>query len=400
MKILFIEEGKPNKSGGFGGSFFSMLETISLLKNNPNYQFAIITYYEVPIIYDLIDLKRIEYRYLISFKDFTESISGVSKNKNKTSKIPFFIRTDFAMYRELGRVKNYLKLFTELKPDLVWGNDMTSGNFSAFMSSKLKGLKYLQHQRAELTSISFNYFLALLFTNHFVAISDYVKSSMISNSLTEFLFGNKISVIYNFNANFKKIKKFELKEYETVRFLFMGRLIPKKNIEEFLNIIHVFNKLKPHVIFTIEIFGDWGSIDYENKIKTLAKNLNLSTKLNIHPFTKKEDIFKTNCMNFLFHTTTKKTPEPFGRVLLDAIYYGAISVTNGYGGAGEVIKDTSNGMVYDSEKIELTIENIYKLIQNPNLYNLALNTNYKYTSAIFSGKKQSNLYYKLLKHLE
>ena len=69
-KILFVEEGRPSRTGGFGGSFYSMLETISVLQNNSKYEFAILTYYEVPVIYDLIDVNIIEYDFVVPFNTF------------------------------------------------------------------------------------------------------------------------------------------------------------------------------------------------------------------------------------------------------------------------------------------------------------------------------------------
>lgn len=399
MKILFVEEGMPNKSGGFGGSFFSMLENIKLLKDNPIYSFAIITYYEVPIIYDLIDVCQVEYRYVIPFDNLYKNASTPVSKKTSKLRIPFFIKTDLAMYKQLRRVKSYLKLYDILKPNLIWGNDSSSVNFSVFTSAKLKKIPYIQHQRAELKGLSFNYFLVLLFANHFISISKYVKSTMISNYFVRFLFLKKISVIHNFNAKFRKVKKFELKKYTNIRFLFIGRLIPKKNIEEFFEIITFFKKEKPSISFVIEIYGDWGDVTYKQKILGLAERLNLNSYLHVYPFSKKENIFTTTTMNFLFHTTKKEVPEPFGRVLLDAIYYGAIPVTNGYGGAGEVVKNSVNGIVYDLKHIEILCNEIYRILKDSKVYSHTLNSNYKFTHHKFSGEKQLKQYNNLLSNL-
>lgn len=398
-KILFVEEGRPTLSGGFGGSFYSMLETIELLQKNTNYKFSILTYYEVPDIYKLVDIDEVEYNFLIPFQTFVNTISNTSSDKSSNIKIPFFIKTDLAMYASLGRVKSYLKIIKKVNPTIIWGNNMTSGNFAVLLSSIITKVPYIQHQRAKLSVVSFNYFISSLFSEQIIPITYYVQSTLLKNKVLSFMFKKKHTVVYNFNQNFMQPKVFKEEVLNEIRFIFMGRLIPQKKIEEFLILLYEINKTNFTKPISAKVYGDWEDQNYRNTIVEQAKQLGLENIVTFNPFSKKEEIFIDNNLNFLFHTTRKETPEPFGRVLLDAIYYGAIVVTNGLGGAGEVITDEENGTVYD-------INNVYKLIKKIKLYDenhtdyfLDLNKYYTKTKLEFSGENQLKKLINIIDHI-
>ena len=74
--------------------------------------------------------------------------------------------------------------------------------------------------------------------------------------------------------------------------------------------------------------------------------------------------------------------------MLDAIYYGAIVVTNGLGGAGEVITDEENGIVYNINNLSNLIKKIKLYDENHTNYFLDLNKNYAKTQLEFSGENQ------------
>jgi glycosyltransferase involved in cell wall biosynthesis len=393
-KILFVEEGRPSKTGGFGGSFYSMLETISLLQNDSKYEFAILTYYEVPAIYDLIDTNTIKYDFVIPFDIFLNLNKG-NKYKTKGKErniIPFFIKTDLLMYLSLVRVKSYLKIINKIKPDLIWGNNMTSGNFTIFISSVFKGIPYIQHQRAELSCISLNYLITLFLSKKIIAITNYVQSTMFNNKIIKYFFFTKSIVVHNFNENFKNIKQFPKERVKDIRLIFMGRLIPQKNIEEFLFIVTKIHETIDKETLKVEIYGDWEDETYKQDIFLLVENSGINSIVNFNSFSKKEDIFINDKLNFLFHTTRKETPEPFGRVLLDAISHGAIVVTNGYGGAGEVIEHKINGIIYNIDNLSLLLDLIKVYHNNTEKYFLSLNKFYLNTCNHFSGIEQ----YKIL----
>ena len=387
---MFFEEAKPSISGGFGGSLYSMVETINLIKNNcSDFKFIIITYYEIPAIYNLININEVEYRFLIPFNKFIKSTE--SKHfikKSKFSWLPFFLKTDISMYLMFKRIRHYFKIIDELNPSIIWGNNRTSGNFACLISAAIKKIPYLQHQRADLSTISFNYIISLLLSKKVIAISKYVRNTLLNNIIIKYLFDNKVVVVHNFNKEFQIKKQFKLNKIDEVQFIFMGRLIRKKNIEEFLLIIsNLILKIQIEY-FSIQIYGDWHDENYKNEVILISKKLQLDSYLKLNSFSEKENIFKSNNLNFLFHTTKKAKPEPFGRVLLDAVFYGAIPITNGYGGAGEVIENNKNGIVYNINNLNPLIDLIQNYLNKHENYIVDLNRNYEMTKKKFSGQQQ------------
>lgn len=388
--IMYVEEGKPTPNGGFGGSLYSMIETIMLIqKYDSNYKFVIVTFYEIPVIYNLIERNQIEYQFIVPFDTLQKSwSSNAESSRSKFIRLPFFLKTDISMYLKLNRVRKYVKIIDKFKPFVIWGNNSTAVNFPWLISAALKKTPYVQHQRAELASISFNYFISLFFSGKVIAISNYVRNTLFKVKVIQFLFSKKVSVIHNFDEQLQNYKKFDLCKIDGVQFIYIGRLIPKKNLEEFFYII---SKIVEHVDikdFSVQVYGDWIDDEYKNKIKSISAELRFNRKIKFNKFTDKKDIFKRTKMNFLFHTTRRETPEPFGRALLDASLYGAIPITNGFGGAGEVIQNDKNGFIYEIDFLNPIYEVVRKYIDNHELYFQHLTRHYNMNKAEFSGQKQ------------
>jgi glycosyltransferase involved in cell wall biosynthesis len=211
----------------------------------------------------------------------------------------------------------------------------------------------------------------------------------------------KFAVIHNSHGSFdgKSLGSREEK-YEEIRLIFMGRLIPQKNIEQFFELTADVVRTQKTRPIKICVYGDWQDAEYKRQIQRYIVKLGIESFVSFYGFSDHRTIFAQNNMNFLFHTTGKQNPEPFGRVLLDAISAGAIVLTNGYGGAGEIIKKGKNGYIFSGEPADYIRKIVDYYDQNPKMLRRDSSKFYGFSAELFLVRRQSTVLSDLLRSLK
>ena len=135
---------------------------------------------------------------------------------------------------------------------------------------------------------------------------------------------------------------------------------------------------------------------YERKIRALVEKLELSDRVhfmgyqeNVYPLLKRFDIF--------VHTSID--PEPFGRVILDALALKKVVIASPYGGPAEIIEHAKNGYLIDPKDTDALSQKIIELCQNENQRKITGNAGYEQTKNIFSQTKISQHILSLLQSL-
>lgn len=391
-KILFFEEGRPNNEGGFGGSLYSLIETCILLSDD--FEVYLHTYYEVPIL-ETICPSSIHVSFSIPFSDFCASVSKTVRVLKKRPRFLQSIFSDLSLIKDLKKLRKYNSILENIDPDIVIGNNQITGNFAVFVSSLIKRIPYYQYQRAEVDVFSLLKLIVVFNTKAIISISKYVNQSIVSNLC--FLSTNclrKNYVIYNFDRtllddNF--VPKTNVSNL--IRIVWLGRIIPQKNIVEAIEIVFFLkNKLNREV--RLDIYGSVGdNIAYYNNLQECIKCRGLINEVVWNGYRSLDEILTSNTPVFLLHTTLPSKGEPFGRVLLDGIKKNVIVLTNGAGGAKEVVENNKNGYVYSS--IENASYIINELNNDLEKYNDFVYNAKQYTKKTFCGIKQKQQYLEL-----
>jgi glycosyltransferase involved in cell wall biosynthesis len=199
-----------------------------------------------------------------------------------------------------------------------------------------------------------------------------ISKKIIATSQTEFKdckkFGipeNKIKLIpLSFNPS--NISKDKQKSTKKIRLLFVGRIVPLKNLDVLLKAVKIVKKDIPEIEFTIvgeEISGRLhGDIGYKQKLLVLVNELKIKENVKFVGWkTGKElwDIYQNSDL-FLFASTY----ENFGLPLLEAAYFRLPLVSTDVGVAKDLIDVNKGGNIISKLDANEFAENIITLLKN------------------------------------
>lgn len=127
--------------------------------------------------------------------------------------------------------------------------------------------------------------------------------------------------------------------------LFVGRLVPNKNVDKLIYISKFVDNLKLHVI------GDGPEFD---NLQNLIRDNSLSDRVFLHGFVdeiSKESFLARAKMCALLSGVDSKTGavEGFGISLVEGISLGAVPVTSGTGGMADIVSSSDYGVIINLE---------------------------------------------------
>jgi len=117
------------------------------------------------------------------------------------------------------------------------------------------------------------------------------------------------------------------------------------------------------------IFGapnqhDPKTLEYSQEIKDLVKNLQLEKSIIFKGHTK-NILSEISNLDLLVHTSTQ--PEPFGRVIIEAMSVHTPVIASPLGGTQEIIQDQTNGLLINPHNTNQLAKGILDLLKNSNL---------------------------------
>jgi glycosyltransferase involved in cell wall biosynthesis len=144
-----------------------------------------------------------------------------------------------------------------------------------------------------------------------------------------------------------------------IKLINVGSFVQKKN-QQFLIVIAEMLR-KQNIDFEVHFLGDGqlkSHIEQFAKEKGLLKNINFHGNVNeVEKYLAKSDIY--------IHTASH---EPLGLVLLEAMAAGLPVITLDGGGNRDLMEEGKNGFLIEEENVELFVEKILELKNNPALY--------------------------------
>lgn len=211
----------------------------------------------------------------------------------------------------------------------------------------------------------------------YIVLTHQQKADILTNNvITE----NKISVI----PHFIKPVNIDTQLPQQNRFIFIGRLVPEKQIE---HIIHAYKKfVAKGYSTTLSIFGS-GDANYSSYIKTLIDDLELQQKITINEYT------NTPIQELQQSKASLLTSqyEGFGLTIMESIEVGCpvISYDIRYG-PSEIITHGENGYLVEANNITELTEYMTKIIDSP-LKSVETTSTVKYDTAINNYKQLFSL---------
>jgi len=297
------------------------------------------------------------------------------------------------------------KILKEIKPDIVHTH-LNKADFYGRLAAKSAGVQLIYttchnysttHSGADINRKSFFDFIdniVIYYTDSkIIAISKMVKKYLINRNKN---FDSVTEVIYN-GVNIDK-EKYKLNQKEQ-KFLKEKYCIDENDYV--ISLIGRLEKQKNHVFFLksmLEIFSDYPGIKViiagegtlKNDLKEFVKLNSLTDKViftsfvsNTEPLIEISDLI---CVPSLW--------EGFGLVIIEAMIKRKLVLASNVGGIPEIIEDSMNGFLYESENHEALKNKLKHIYKNRNALDEVKENGLMTVISKFDIQKNSELYYK------
>jgi glycogen(starch) synthase len=152
---------------------------------------------------------------------------------------------------------------------------------------------------------------------------------------------------------------------ETLSLLYIGRLTPDKGVHTAIEALGYLVHQWGYDKLRLTIIGN-GEPDYEAYLHRLVSQEKVDSTVNFLSAQPKE------AMPAIYHQSdilvfTSIWPEPFGRVLVEAMASGVAVVATGTGGAAEILVENENALIFAPGDAIGLADQIVRLVESPSL---------------------------------
>lgn len=324
--IAIIETGRPLKSARGGGSINSMLVLTRYYCNLGRHVHIVFRHYTT------IDANQLPKGVKIDFLTgpvIENAETPIVKSKKKA----FFGPKAKEFLATFLRLKETYRIFQLLKRDrnltAIHLNNRLLSNTHLIWLKLLLGVRLYQHQRQYDTYLSYPKWIYNALIDQVICVSDDIKSR------TQNLGIKKTKRLYNSCIPHKGESTYD-SDIDTYNFIWIGRIVAWKGLHELATTLEGINcklyiygpadETSTYAIESFKLLNEKG-VDYEYQ-----------------EYVPSGELFSRHYQNtFLLHSSVE--PEPFGRVIIEAMSIGMIPMSFGLGGSGELIDHQVNGMI-------------------------------------------------------
>lgn len=260
-------------------------------------------------------------------------------------------RRGINLFEDLKLIKEYKKIIREVNPDIILTYTIKPNIYGTYVASKYKKpiMMNITGIGTSLTNSKLKYIIIRLYKYackkakfiFFQNKSNYLL--FISNKMVDH---SKIKIIPGSGVNIDKFKPMEKQNQdEVIRFLFIGRIMKEKGIEEYLEVADKITKKYSNTEF--QILGRFEEKKYKeiilNNKNPRIKYLGVSNDV-------RNEIKGADCIvNPSYH-------EGMSNVLLEGAAMGKPLIASNIPGCKEIVDDGYNGYLFDV-KSSVSLEN-------------------------------------------
>ncbi len=369
MKVLFYETA-TNTGNGVGGSLVSLLNLVQTLENSKIIPIVVLkNYFDYYIDYEKTGAKV----YILNKSKrlkFTK-VTNVKKNniiKNIVKKIFSILNISNCIQVFKNMIRNriyFFRLVNIIKKEnieIIHCNSRLELSIEIMLAAKVTKTQIIFHYRGEAQNLFCINFLRKK-ADKFIAISNYIKNSLIETGITK----DRIVLLYNWLNEISMVKQpytsYNYRDNQIFKILSVGRITPWKGQHLLIEIAETLinNGFVNFNFYIIGEAGDQHAIEYLKNINSLIKIKGLESHFKFLGTKSFRDIYSAN-YHLLIHTSVR--PEPFGRVIIEAMFNNIPVIATDLGGVKEIIIDGITGFLFNPNHIDDLNPIIMRLIRN------------------------------------
>ena len=260
-------------------------------------------------------------------------------------------------FKDMLLVLKYTRIMKKIDPDVVLTYTIKPNVYGTFAASIYKkpiiinitgvGSAFAASKLRYIASLLYKYACRKAYFVFFQNESNY--SLFVSNKFVE---PNKTKVIPGSGVNIERFKPVgKQSKDEIIKFLFIGRIMKEKGIEEYLQTADIITKKYPNTEF--QILGMFEEEKYRDVIlineNPRIKYLGISDDV-------RNEIKEVDCIiNPTYH-------EGMSNVLLEGAAMGKPLISSNIPGCKEIIDDGINGYLFEARNVKQLVEKIEKFL--------------------------------------
>lgn len=353
IRILYCE---TNRDGTVGGSYFSLYYLVTRLDRKKYY--PIVTFHSANQVSRLLEAQGIE----VHIVEFGKTVTHIKMFRQL--KIVGIINSITAILIPALRFRNFIRSHTI---SLVHVNNGLDTNYPWILAAKSADVPCVAHQRGGIVDAGplFRIF------RHFVARVICVSQSIARDAATSQIASTKLVTIYNgIDPNLPITRsRLEIREYlgipTSAPLIGISATIRSwKGQDIVLKAVRLLKEAFPGIVCLIigEVTRD--QREYGDYLHKLADDLAISDNIRFLGHQKKVFDF-INALDVPIHASTE--PEPFGRVIIEAMALEKPIVASRAGGVTEIVVEGETGLMYEPGDVAGLAACVKKLLQNPDL---------------------------------
>ncbi|MDI3312180.1 MAG: glycosyltransferase family 4 protein, partial [Thermoanaerobacterium sp.] len=269
----------------------------------------------------------------------------------------YFDRRGISIFEDFKLIKEYIKIIKVIDPDIVLTYTIKPNVYGTFAASIYKkpvimsitgvGSAFASSKLRYIVSLLYKYACRNAYFVFFQNESNYLF--FVSNRLVK---PHKSKIIPGSGVNIERFKPIEKQNKDgIIRFLFIGRIMKEKGIEEYLQAADAITKKYPNVEF--QILGMFEEEKYKDVIlnnkNTRIKYLGISDDV-------RNEIKEVDCIiNPSYH-------EGMSNALLEGAAMAKPLIASNIPGCKEIIDDGINGYLFEVRNVNQLIEKIEKFL--------------------------------------
>ena len=196
---------------------------------------------------------------------------------------------------------------------------------------------------------------------HAAVVSQY----MLNTGLSDRTLPSGTQVIYNGVEMGKYWRPVESRSGKKLRILQAGRVSPDKGVHTSVEAIGYLAKKKTSRDFSLLIAGS-GPIEYERSLLELVSENHIEDRVTFQGWVPREEMPELMANSDVLLLPTPH-PEPFSRVVLEAMASGSLVIGTNTGGTGEILRNEENSLVFPAENSMALSEQLIRILNDDEL---------------------------------
>lgn len=259
--------------------------------------------------------------------------------------------------RDIKLFAFYNRIIKDLRPDLVLSYTIKPTIYGG-LACRLNGVPYIANITGLGTAVenpsALQRFIVMMYRTamrgaHCIFFQNEENKKFFSDHA---IAGGKHRLLPGSGVNLREFKLMEYPNDDVIRFLFIGRIMKEKGIEQYLEAASIIREKHPNTVFYI--LGGYAE-DYSEQVAKLEAQGIVKfcgMQADIRPFLKES------------HCTIHPTyyPEGMSNALLETEACGRPVITTRRSGCRETVEENQNGYLFDSQDTAQLVEKIEQFL--------------------------------------